>query len=74
MQMRVTLEKRGIIEFRLRLGMSKQAIACVLKRDHIVVAREIVRNGLVLRRNSAFAARNKKTHPSPNREVSAIKG
>lgn len=56
MQMRLTLEERNIIEFRLRLGMSTRAIARVLRRDHTVVAREIVRNGLVLGRYSAVAA------------------
>lgn len=54
--MRITLEERNIIEFRLRLGMSTRAIARVLQRDHTVVAREIVRNGLVLGRYSASVA------------------
>lgn len=58
MQMRITKEERDIIEFRLRLGMSTRAIARVLKRDHTVVAREIVRNGLVLGRYSAHAAQS----------------
>lgn len=56
--MRITLEERGIIEFRLRLGMSTRAIARVLRRNHTVVAREIVRNVLVLGRYSASAAQS----------------
>lgn len=56
MQIRITRAERGIIEFRLRLGMSKRAIARLLSRDHTVVAREIARNGPALGRYSAVAA------------------
>lgn len=44
MQMRITKAERDLIEFRLRLGNSRRAIARLLHRHHTVVAREIRRH------------------------------